>query len=118
MFKRKILSSLSALGGILSAGTARAQGLTEAGKNLGKAGEKAGLNVDAGLSDVLAAFISAALTLVGLIFLILMIYGGYLWMTAQGEEEKVGKAHKIITAAVIGLVVVLSAYAITYFILW
>lgn len=95
-----------------------AQGLKDAGKNLTDAGQAAELNTNAELSDVMGAFISAALTLVGLIFLVLMIYGGYLWMTARGEEEKVDKAKKIITAAIIGLVVVLSAYAITYFILF
>jgi len=42
-----------------------------------------------------------------------MIYAGYLWMLARGNEQEVEKAKNIIIYAVIGLVVVLSAYAIT-----
>jgi RsiW-degrading membrane proteinase PrsW (M82 family) len=51
------------------------------------------------------------------VFLILIIYGGILWMTAAGNEEKVKKAKELITEALIGLVIVLAAYAISYFVL-
>ncbi|MFA5413571.1 MAG: hypothetical protein WC348_03470 [Patescibacteria group bacterium] len=60
--------------------------------------------------------ISYALGFVGVIFLILMIAGGLLWMTAAGNEERVTKAKSLITNAVIGMVIVFSAYAITYFV--
>ena len=89
-----------------------AQDLTDASSELSKAGGASGLGK--GIDVVIGAGINAALALVGLIFMILMIYAGYLWMTAQGEEEQVKKAQKIITAAIIGLIVVVSAYAITY----
>jgi hypothetical protein len=65
------------------------------------------------LSAVIGQVIATALSLVGMIFLVLTVYGGYLWMTARGEEEQVTKAQKIIIETMIGLVVVLSAYAIT-----
>jgi hypothetical protein len=45
-----------------------------------------------------------------------MIYGGYRWMMASGREEEVQKAKDTIKAAIIGLIIVLSAYTITYFI--
>ena len=61
--------------------------------------------------------ILVVLSLVGIIFLVLTIYGGILWMTAGGKEEQVKKAGNIITRAVIGLVIVVLAYAITYFII-
>ena len=48
----------------------------------------------------------------GAIFLVLAIYGGYNWMMARGNEDMVEKAKKTITNATIGLIVVLSAYAI------
>jgi len=54
--------------------------------------------------------------LLGIIFIILMIYAGYNWMTAQGEEEKVTKAKTTIQRAIIGLIIVVSAYAITAFV--
>jgi len=75
---------------------------------------KTGLSSDLGTS--VATVIKTILALVGTIFLILTIYAGILWMTAQGEEEKVTKAKEIIKASIIGLVVIMSAYAITFFV--
>lgn len=60
--------------------------------------------------------IGAALSLLGVIFLVLMIYGGFLWMTAKGDSSQVDKAKGLMAAAIIGLIIVLSAYAITYYI--
>ena len=86
--------------------------LGDATKNLGTSGERAG-TTEAELESVVGTTINIALTLVGLIFLVLMVYAGYLWMTARGEEAQVDKAQKIISAAIIGLVVVMSAAGIT-----
>jgi len=58
----------------------------------------------------------AALGFVGLIFLIMIIYAGYQWMTAGGNEEKVKEAKKRIQYAIIGIVVILAAFAITTYI--
>ncbi len=88
-------------------------GLGQAGANLGSAGTAAGVSSDTELSSIIGLGIQTALAFVGLIFMILMIYAGYLWMTARGEEEPIKKAQKIITACVIGLVLVVSAFAIT-----
>lgn len=67
---------------------------------------------------VLAAnIIKTALGVLGTIFLVIIIYAGFLWMTAGGEEEKTGKAKKLISNGVIGLVIILTAYAITGFII-
>ena len=80
----------------------------------GTQGEKLGVQAD--LSSTVATVIKAILAIVGSVFLVLTIYAGVLWMTAQGEDEKVKKAKDIITASVVGLVIVLSAYAITAFV--
>lgn len=80
----------------------------------GKQGEKIGVSAD--LATTVATVIKAVLALVGTIFLVLTIYAGILWMTAQGEETKVEKAKEIIKASIIGLVIIMSAYAITYFV--
>ena len=45
-----------------------------------------------------------------------MIYGGFMWMQARGNEEYVRKAKEIIWSAVIGLVIIGAAYALTTFI--
>lgn len=57
--------------------------------------------------------IGGVLAFVGVIFFVLMIYGGFLWMTASGNDTQTAKAKELIVAAVIGLIIVLSAYAIT-----
>lgn len=69
------------------------------------------------LGTTVAHIIQALLSLLGVIFIILVIYAGFLWMTSAGNEENISKAKKIMTAAVIGLVIVLSAYAITTFVI-
>jgi hypothetical protein len=47
---------------------------------------------------------------------VFVILGGFQWMTAGGNEEKIEKAKKVISAAVIGLIIVLLAWAIVIFV--
>ncbi len=49
----------------------------------------------------------------GVIFLVLMVYAGFLWMTSAGDSKRVEKAKQILTTAVIGAVIMASAYVIT-----
>jgi len=65
---------------------------------------------------IAAIIIRASLAFVGIFFVILIIYAGWLWMTAGGEEEKITRAKKLLSNGVIGLAIILSAYSITYFI--
>lgn len=67
--------------------------------------------------ELIGLLIKSALTFIGIIFIALMVYGGFLYMTGGGKEDKVKKAKDIIIAAVIGLVIVFSAYAIATFVL-
>jgi len=69
-----------------------------------------------GLSTVIGQVVGAALAFIGIVFFILIIYGGFTWMTARGNEQQVTKAKDLIVSAAIGLVIVLAAYAITYYI--
>jgi len=64
-----------------------------------------------------AKIISIVLGFLGVIFLVLMIYAGFTWMTAAGSEEKINQAKKTMAAAVIGVAIVLVAYAITVFVI-
>lgn len=66
---------------------------------------------------ITTAAIIAVLSLVGMIFLILLIYGGFLWMTAHGKDDQINKAKKLIVSAVVGLAIVIMAYSLTYFII-
>lgn len=69
------------------------------------------------LVDVVVSIINFVLSLIGIIFLILVIYAGFLWMTAGGNDDQVGKAKKLIINSIIGIVIIVAAYAFTNFIL-
>jgi len=95
--------------------SAQALGFKEAGGFLDLAGLGAGF--DTTQSDpavIVSQIIVAILSFIGVIFLILMVYGGITWMTARGESEKVEKAKGIIRNAITGLIIVFLAYAIVY----
>ena len=68
------------------------------------------------LAQTVGRIVNGALALLGVVFLVLLVYAGYLWMTARGEEESVKKAQDIIQASVIGLVIVLISYAVANFV--
>ncbi len=69
------------------------------------------------LTRIVGSLIGQALGLLGLVLLAILIYAGFLWMTAQGDESKVKKAKDMITQAVIGLVIIVAAYAIADFVI-
>lgn len=75
-----------------------------------------GENPDEAAQGIIGRIISAFLSLFGIIFMVLIIFGGYRWMMARGNDDEVKKARDIIRGAVIGLIIVLAAYAISYFI--
>ncbi len=83
-----------------TANTAKASGLSRYGKSL---------------FHISGNIVSAVLSLVGIIFFILMLYGGFEWMTSRGKEDQTKKSLEIIWGGVIGLMIVLAAYAITMF---
>lgn len=68
------------------------------------------------IDPIIANIIYLIISFLGVIFLILMIYGGYIWMTAMGDEKKVQRAKDMITAAIIGLIIISSAYIVTYYV--
>lgn len=65
---------------------------------------------------VVASIINVSLGLLGIIFLILLLYAGFNWMTAGGDEEKIKTASETITRAVIGLIIILASWAIAKFV--
>lgn len=68
------------------------------------------------LATTLGLVISVVLSILGIIFLVITIMAGYKWMMAQGNEKSVSEAKDSITRAVIGLIVVISSYAVWVFI--
>lgn len=66
---------------------------------------------------VAAQVIKIILGFLGILAVIIVLYAGFRWMTAGGNEEAVGEAKKMLTAGVIGLVIILSAFAIANFVI-
>ncbi len=69
------------------------------------------------LQDTIGYIIRAALGFLGIIAVVIILIGGFKWMTAGGTEEKVEEAKKLIIAGIIGLAIILSAYAIASFVI-
>lgn len=65
---------------------------------------------------IITNIINVSLGLLGIVATVLIIYAGFLWMTAGGDDGKVEKARGIIFAAIMGLLIILMAYAITRYI--
>jgi len=81
------------------------------------AGVSIGYNTTTSAEMLIGNIIQIVLSLVGIFFLILVIIGGYQWMTAGGNEETLGKAKKRVVNATMGLAIVLAAYIISRFII-
>lgn len=64
---------------------------------------------------IAAAVIKTVLSFLGIIAVGLIIWAGFNWMTAAGNEEKIEKAQKTLTQAVIGLVIILAAWGLANF---
>ncbi|MCX6797944.1 MAG: pilin [Candidatus Falkowbacteria bacterium] len=90
-------------------------------------GDNSGLNSTASSSgfdqtkknpeNFIQPIITAILSLIGVLFLGLAIFGGIKWMTAKGNDQQLEQAKQILTNAIVGLIVVAAAYAISYFVL-
>lgn len=70
----------------------------------------------ADLKQTVLNIITFVLGLLGLIAVIMILYGGFIWLTAGGNEDKVDTAKKIISSAAVGLVVILISWAIVNFV--
>jgi len=60
--------------------------------------------------------IAYALSFLGVVFMILIVYGGYMWLTARGNEEQITKAKDLIKHSIIGMVIVFAAFMVSYFV--
>ncbi len=96
---------LECLGKLIKTEDLKKGNLQQAGGKLEKIGTAYG-SAPKTLSDVVGGVIKTFLTLLGVIFLILMVYGGYKWMLARGDSKEVETAKDIISRALIGLIIV------------
>jgi amino acid transporter len=85
------------------------------GEQLDFAGKETGLGTT-DPRETAARFINYFLGLLGTIFLVYIVYAGYLWMTAGGEEQQIEEAKKHLKNGIIGLIIILLAVSITLFV--
>ncbi len=86
------------------------------GDNLEMVASGTGLG-DTDLRQTIGSLINVMLSVLGIIFLLLIIWAGFKWMTAQGEAKETEKARDILISATVGLIILLSAYAISNFVI-
>ena len=65
------------------------------------------------LPTIIGKIVGAVLAFVGVIFFCLILWAGFGWMLAKGNEEEIKQAKETIFSAVLGLMVILGAYAVT-----
>lgn len=118
---KKILIWIFLLVALFSfSGLAKAQGTWNfaSGSGLAVTAEKIGYSNNPSTPEmIIGRVITILLSLLGIVFLGLIIYGGLTWMTAAGNEQVVDRAQKIIEEAIVGLIIVIAAYAISYFVI-
>jgi uncharacterized membrane protein len=80
-------------------------------------GSSAGITSQRTLPEIVGSIINIVLGFLGIVFLVILLYAGFTWMTAQGDEGKVKNARSMISQAVVGLIVIVAAFAISNFVL-
>ncbi len=88
-----------------------------ANANLGTVGSRAGIGAATPLPVIIGNIINVVLGFLGIVLLFYLIYGGFKWMTSGGSEDGVKQAKTMIQNAIIGLVIIVSSYAISTFVL-
>ena len=112
----KIISSVAVLGLLLMPVVASAQ-LNLGNQTLNNVSGNVGYNTQQQLPETIGNIIKVIIGLIGLIALVIFIAGGFLWMTAGGDEDQIKKAKSLMKNAVIGIAIVVLAYAATSFII-
>jgi uncharacterized membrane protein len=89
----------------------------QAQTDLQQLGTAGGFNVSRSPEEWAGILINAFLSVLGVVFLILALYGGFIWMKAKGNEKEVERAKDVLTNAIIGIIIVFVAYAISRFLI-
>lgn len=115
---KKLTTSLTTLAGTLAALPVFAQGQGNLGQSINE-GLNYGTIVGWGTQDlktIIFLVINVIMGFLGIIAVIIILAGGFKWMTAGGNEEKVAEAKKLIIAGIVGLAIVIGAWAIAAFV--
>ena len=69
------------------------------------------------LIETITSIIKIALGLLGLVAVVIILIGGFRWMTAAGREDQIDSAKQTIFAGIIGLAIIMSAWALATFVI-
>ncbi len=117
-YKKQLLASTLLFGVLFAFSLCLPQSVFAQDTSLGLSG--IGENVNLGQLDlrtVIARIIQVVFGVLGMVLLVIILYAGWLWMTSQGDEEKIMEAKNIIKNATIGLAIMLMAFSIASFII-
>ncbi len=89
-----------------------AQASSAVEEGLGVAGEAAEYTTNLELTTIVANIIDVILGLTGMAFVIILVYAGILYLTAAGEDKNIIKAKKLISSSILGIIIIIAAYAI------
>lgn len=68
------------------------------------------------IPEIIVGVLNVILGFLGLFFVILLIYSGFLWMTAAGDEKQVRKARDYLTYGAIGILIIIASWSIAWFV--
>ncbi len=111
---KRILISLSSLALYGLPAVASAQVYSNFGLNNFAA--ETNLGTDIPLIETIARIINILLGFLGVLAVLLVLWGGFKWMTAAGNEDQISEAKKLMGAGVVGLAIILAAFAVASFV--
>ena len=68
------------------------------------------------LPAIIGRIVKGLMGILGSIALVMFLYGGYLWLTAAGNETKIKEGKETIVWATLGLVLIFASYSIVNFV--
>jgi len=86
-------------------------------QGLGIAGNQAGYSNSESLAVIVARLINALLAATGIVLVCILVYAGFLYLTAGGDQDKVKGAKRMILNSIIGIVIMTASYAISLFVI-
>lgn len=127
-FTKKIIFSATTMIFLFAFGVAYAQvkaldGPGEMISGLEITGEKADIAIGtttpmASLANLAGGAVNSAFAIVAVVFVTVIMIGGFLWMSAAGNEENIAKAKKFVINGISGLIAIMMMYALVYVILY
>lgn len=69
------------------------------------------------LPELIGNIIAVLLSVLGIIFVVLVVYAGFLYLTASGDDAKVKKAKTLLSESIIGMIIIVASYAISSFVI-